>query len=471
MLRAPSGWLAIAWLVGLCACDDDPPKREARDAGNDSGHERPTDPELELTEWRPLFDATLSEWYTFLPSHGRDADPDGVFRMEDGDVLHILGNTPPPGDQEFGYVSTRADFANYRFKLEQRWGQQKFAPRANDVRDSGLLYHTRGGDEVWPHSVEFQIQENDIGDLFLLGPIGITTLVDPENENMFKESGQTRMLRRGVIKKGATYESLTEWNDLELVASEREFLHAVNGKVNQRGWALEYEQDGVWSPLDRGRIVLQAEGAEVFYRNALIRPLRYPPPPAGAEVVFDGTSLAGFQHPDGSEPRWNLVDGALEIAPGTGDLVTHELPDAIRLHFEFRLPATPDPELPEQERAHSRVLLAQRYAVQLRDSYGRALSDQTSGAVLGEPATNAALPAEVWQSVDIVFRERDWDAHGDRGPARITIVYNGSLLYRQLEIHASSTDGPGGDGGVPAKLWIADEGSRVRFRNIWFQRL
>jgi hypothetical protein len=157
---------------------------------------------LPLTAWQPLFDATLSTWYTFLPSQGRDKDASGVFRMEADGALRVLGNQPPAGEQEFGYIATRAEFGEYRFRVDQRWGTRKFAPRAEAVRDSGLLYHMTGDDLVWPRSVEFQIQENDIGDLFLLGDGGATTSLDPAGA-MFQEGGTPRMLRGGALRRGA----------------------------------------------------------------------------------------------------------------------------------------------------------------------------------------------------------------------------------------------------------------------------
>ncbi|HKP55360.1 MAG TPA: DUF1080 domain-containing protein [Polyangiales bacterium] len=465
----------IAVLILCCwGCGGDEPSKpkpsrdpDSADAGKpDAGEPDASlpDPQLELSEWRPLFDATLSEWYRFLPSHGRDADPDGVFRMEGSDVLHVLGNAPPAGDQEFGYVATRSDYGNYRFRVEQRWGTTKFAPRQDAVRDSGLLYHMRGDDGVWPQCMEFQVQENDVGDLYLLGDVGATTPVDPMMNGMFQEGGDPRVLRGGAIKKGGTYESLTDWNALELVASEREFIHSVNQVVNHRGWAMEFASGGMWQPLDRGRIVLQAEGAEVFYRNARIRPLAYPPPPADAVVVFDGTNLDAWEHLDHSAPRWKIVDGALEIEPGSDDLLTREQLQDIRLHLEFRLPVAAD--------ARTQVYAAGRYGLLLANSYGHPLSRATSGTLVDAPPVDEALPAEVWQSVDMVFRNARWDETGKvkTRNARITVVYNGSLLYEQLELKNRTANGweelPGNTG-----LRLRDEGFRVRFRNIWFQRL
>jgi hypothetical protein len=83
---------------GASPADASPPDED--DAGaNDLGAPDALDPALRESEWQPLLDATLSQWYRFLPSTGRDADPSGVFKVE-GEVLHVLGNEPPTGDQD-----------------------------------------------------------------------------------------------------------------------------------------------------------------------------------------------------------------------------------------------------------------------------------------------------------------------------------------------------------------------------------
>src|SRR5205085_131453 len=116
-----------------------------------------------------------------------------------------------------------------------------------------------------------------------------------------------------------------------LIASGRDWVHIVNGYLGHRGFAAEYRDGQSWEPLDRGHILLQAEGAEVFYRNVRIRPLSYTPPPPDALVLFDGTSLDAFEHADGKATQWTLTDGALEIVPGTGDLYTREQFASVRL--------------------------------------------------------------------------------------------------------------------------------------------
>jgi len=461
----------LAVLTSCWACGDDAATSTVQpDAGSDL-EDGELDPQLEHTEWQPLFDAELRDWYTFLPSHGRDSDPDGVFELEAG-VLHVLGNPAPApaSEQEFGYIATRSEYGNYRFRVEQRWGTTKFAPRAADVRDSGLLYHMRGADSVWPLSVEFQIQENDIGDLFLLGDTGTTTLLDPGGI-MFLEGGQERALRTAAVKKGATYESLTDWNALELIASERAWVHAVNSHVNHRGYALEFRDNGAWQPLDHGRILLQAEGAEVFYREAQLRPLQYPAPPSDAIVLFDGTNLDAFQGAaQQAAPPWNIdmVDGALEIEPGSGDLLTREAFTDVRVHLELKLPARRDGDAAGDPLRGSSLFLASRHAVKLRESYGLELSALSCGAV-GDvvPQVNEGLPIGVWQSLDVVFRAARFNGKTRTRKARITVVLNGSELYRAHELE-DPADEPSHAAHV---LRLSDEGVRVSFRNLWLQKL
>jgi hypothetical protein len=431
------------------------------------------DPELPLTAWQTLSDDAWSQWYTWLPSQGRDVDGSGVFKIEDG-VLHVLGGAAPDGDQEFGYVATREEFANYRLRVEQRWGTRRFAPRATVMRDSGLLYHLRGADKIWPQCVEFQIQENDVGDLFLLSDVGATSPLAPDRSDaLFQEAGSPRSQRNGTVKKSSTHDSLQDWNALELIASEREFVHIVNGFVNQRGWGLEYLAGSDWSALDHGRIALQAEGAEVFYRNVQLRTLTYAKPPEGSSVLFDGSSLDAWQQRDGSAPGWKIVDGALEVAAGSGDLSTRESFGDARLHLEFRVPATLDPEADAPAPGASGVSLQARYEVHISDAFGRTLADADDAAAIygvRDASLNEALPAETWQSYDIVFRAARWNGDSKQKPARISVVWNGSEVQRAVEVPASTAAGAA-ESPAPGPLVLHDRGVAVRYRNIWLQPL
>ena len=60
------------------------------------------------------------------------------------------------------------------------------------------------------------------------------------------------------------------WNVMEIVARGDTVEHIVNGTTVFRAKNLR-QPDG--TPLTKGRIQLQSEGAEIFYRNLEIQPL------------------------------------------------------------------------------------------------------------------------------------------------------------------------------------------------------
>jgi hypothetical protein len=189
----------------------------------------------------------LSGWSIFIrhdPKEDLDprADPKGVFKVEDG-VIHISG-------QEFGCLTTDKEFENYRVKLEFKWGKKKWPPRENAVRDSGILLHCVGPDKVWTKSIECQIQEHDCGDFHCVS--GTTIEVD------------CKVSKGRVVKKSDAEKPTGEWNTIEVVCDGDKITNIVNGVVvNEATHASE----------TKGRILLQSEGAEVYYRNIELQPL------------------------------------------------------------------------------------------------------------------------------------------------------------------------------------------------------
>ncbi len=230
-----------------------------------------------LGGWETLFNGTdLTGWYSYLPSQGTNRDPEGVFRAENG-VLHVLG-VENKGAREFGYLATEQSYRDYHLRLEFRWGAKRFAPRADKKRDSGVIYHVTGRDQVWPQGVEYQIQEGDTGDFWLLGGTTLTTTVESvrPNEPRYEQNGLPYTSRRGdfvrIIKDG-TFESDSDWNTVDIIVRGDTAVHKINGQANNRAYSLHAPNGAA---LTEGKIMLQAEGAEIFYRNIQIRPLGGP---------------------------------------------------------------------------------------------------------------------------------------------------------------------------------------------------
>ena len=232
----------------------------------------------------------LEGWSTYLEGRGRNHDPEKVFQVHDG-VVHIYKDAEEGAKMPFGYMATEKEFADYHLRLEYRWGTKRFAPRAQDKRDSGLLYHAVGPDKVWPCSVELQIQEGDTGDIFTVNTRVTSTLdpkrLAPDEPKQWAGSAFLEPADGGVdrsrggdwisrIVKSGTYE-VDGWNTVEATVRGDSAIHIVNGKINNRFWNIiqpDAHDPGRFIPLKAGHIVLQAEGAEILYRNIEITPLK-----------------------------------------------------------------------------------------------------------------------------------------------------------------------------------------------------
>ncbi|MFN3649545.1 MAG: DUF1080 domain-containing protein [Armatimonadota bacterium] len=206
-------------------------------------------PARAATGWQPLFNGkNWDGWYTWVPGHGKNNDPDKIFTIEKDGSIHVTG-------EKFSFISTDKDYENYRLSVDFKWGQKKWPPRENAVRDAGILYHCVGPDKVWNKSLELQIQEGDTGDMWLTGGEGgapsLTVL------------GKTYTGGR-VVKWSDPEKPHGQWNTVMVVAKGDKIEHWVNGKVNMVGTDAS---------LTKGRINLQSEGAELWYRNIMIEPI------------------------------------------------------------------------------------------------------------------------------------------------------------------------------------------------------
>ena len=238
-------------------------------------------PDSDSDGWTSLFNGkNLDGWYTWLPSTGKNNDPKQVFKAENG-MLHILDIPVTGQKQEFGYIARSEIFKNYRLRFEYKWGTKRFKPRNASKRDSGLLYNVIGPDKVWPRSVEFQIQEGDTGDFWLIDGTTTTTTVTSAATDTpeYQEGGEPYTTQPGSfvrLTKSHTYDKKIGWNKVEVIVQGNEAVHVVNGYVNNRGTAFmrpDPDHPGKMIPLNEGRILFQAEGAEVFYRNIEIKSL------------------------------------------------------------------------------------------------------------------------------------------------------------------------------------------------------
>jgi hypothetical protein len=236
--------------------------------------------------WEPLFNGRdFKGWYTFLQKHGKDSDPDRVVTIEDGSI-HLYKHAADRSAVVMGYIATDKEYGNYHLRLQYRWGGKKFEPRYALKRDAGLYYHINGPDAVWPQSLQFQVQETDVGDLLALYGFQLDTWIDPKTS---KEDSTTYLAPenggepRVLGGKGIGYQKrlpgkfeVEGWNTIEVIARGDTTTHILNGHVVNQGRNIRLvdpKDPKVTRPVKKGRIALEIEAAELFFRNVEIRML------------------------------------------------------------------------------------------------------------------------------------------------------------------------------------------------------
>jgi len=228
----------------------------------------------------------LTGWYTFLQKHGKNSDPDHIIVIEDG-AIHLYKDTPDKSQVVMGYIATEKEYGNYHFRVQYRWGDKKFEPRLALKRDAGLYYHILGEDQVWPRSLQFQVQQTDVGDLIALFGIQLDSWIDPKTKDeklgpIFREpeqAGQPYVLGGAGIaylrRLPGEFER-EDWNTAEIIAKGDTTTHILNGHVVNRGLnvrLVDPKKPGKPAPVTRGRIALEIEAAEIYFRNVEIRSL------------------------------------------------------------------------------------------------------------------------------------------------------------------------------------------------------
>ena len=175
-------------------------------------------------------------------------------------------------DAPYSSAYTTSKFAQYTFEVEYKWGARRFVPRLTLPKDSGIIFHAyQWSLKPWPSGLEYQLkQPNHQGEVVLVRTRAKVTGPD-----------QVDLGTLGA-RKGATKTSTGEvddpngWNQIRIDVDKDASAFFLNGEPLGQIRQAEYFNPILrfWMPLTAGRIVLQAEGAQISWRNATISPLR-----------------------------------------------------------------------------------------------------------------------------------------------------------------------------------------------------
>lgn len=262
------------------------------------------DTATEKKSWVSLLDKDLSKWETYLSYRHKDGYNGKVPVNEKGDsilpvgynnnVSQVFTMTEENGEpvlkvsgEIYGCVFTREAYENYHLKLKVKWGSKKWEPRKDKLLDAGVIYHSQGPAGVdywraWMLGQEFQIMEGHMGDYWSIAnsamdikafmPEGSMSAVASERQPFLPMGAGTG--NTGFCMRSADHESTDGgYTTLELICFNGKSIHIVNGHVvmvlaNSRYW------DGkAYHPLTKGKIQLQSEAAEVYYKAVQVKEL------------------------------------------------------------------------------------------------------------------------------------------------------------------------------------------------------
>ena len=227
----------------------------------------------------------LSGFYTWLKESGRK-DPNNVFSVKDG-MIHISG-------EGYGYLATGNEYANYQLSVEYRWGNR--TDGSGYVRNSGILLNAIGPDGgangTWMTSIECQLAQGCEGDLIVIRGKDEAGNVIPAtitSETVLASDGRTRWKKGGKItpyagkqfwwsKHQAGFKEildtrgqddmaspLGEWTLVECICEKDTITIKVNGVTVNQCFNV-YPSSG--------KILLQNEGNEIYFRNVQLRPIQ-----------------------------------------------------------------------------------------------------------------------------------------------------------------------------------------------------
>lgn len=136
-------------------------------------------------------------------------------------------------------------------------------------------------------SQEFQIEEGNCGDYWGCagGIADIPATMRSDSGYVYDPAGTVYTFRadnstgRHCIKQGDAEKPTGQWNTLDLYCHGDTSVHVVNGKVMMILYHNRQLDNGQVMPLTRGRIQLQSEGAELFYKDIKIQPMEKIPSP------------------------------------------------------------------------------------------------------------------------------------------------------------------------------------------------
>ncbi|MFT5883202.1 MAG: mono/diheme cytochrome c family protein [Crocinitomicaceae bacterium] len=171
--------------------------------------------------------------------------------------------------------------------------------------------------------------------------------------------------------------------------------------------------------------------------------------------------------------QWVFKDGVLTASPENDSLVTPDSYTDFKMHVEFNVNSVPG--VGSEQNGNSGVYIQQRYELQILNSHGIAAEDYKAsyaGSLYKQkkPDKLVSKPAGEWQTYDIIFRAARFDRDKKVANARISVKHNGVLIHDDYSLTNKTGRGKK-EGPEPFPIKLQGHENKVKFRNVWIQRL
>jgi len=242
------------------------------------------EPIVPMRELHPFKGDDLSQFETWLKDTMKK-DPKGVFKLTNG-VLHVSGI-------DRGYLATREAYRDYHLSVEYKWGTRTDGGKY--VRNSGILVNGAGAHGTargtWMTSIEIQLAQGCEGDIIVIRGKDETGNAIPATLASKTRTAEDKRTRWDPNGKPTKYSGrqfwwnnhqpgfkelldtqgkddvaspLGQWTKVECVCRGNRITVRINGVTVNEAYDV--------FPAS-GKILLQNEGHEIFFRNLSIRPL------------------------------------------------------------------------------------------------------------------------------------------------------------------------------------------------------
>lgn len=234
------------------------------------------------------WEAWLGYADTALTFRPRTVEPLGT-SVDAGEIFQVVqvdgGPAIRAGGRYWGSLALIEPLADYHLSLEYKWGGLE----PGQARNNGIVYFSHGSPGgvfgTWMAGIEFQLEHGSNGMAIPMGNAMRTRTTIGQDRSVrypfrvFRLGGKPIDLANGnpaysVEAANQAEKPLGEWNRIDLYVLGDRAVHVVNGvPVMVLEDIAEIGADGARVAMTRGRIQLQAEGAETFFRNIRIEPI------------------------------------------------------------------------------------------------------------------------------------------------------------------------------------------------------